>query len=269
MEKNVTWFLILLKKQCKNIRSWLLLILMFFCFELYQQMAIPKDYQRVVGVVCEDSVYGQQIYGNLENSASKFVFTLFTNEENMIRQVKNHTLECGFVFNQEFDEAFQNNNFAKAIDWYVSEQQVYANVARETVSAAMLQVYANLLLEERQEYIFGKQDEQQLERLYAYNKQYLQNRDLFELKDYEWMKDTHSKADENLNKSENSVGEYVLLGIFLVVNIMLAVTELHQPQKYALYFFLRRGQKIQFLLSHIFTAVIPVFIVGVWHFLIK
>lgn len=262
MEKSVTWFLILLKKQCRNIRSWLLLILMFICFALYQQMAIPKEEQRVVGIVCEDSAYGQQIYENLESSASQFVFTIFTNKEKMIRQVKNHSLECGFVFNQDFDEAFQNNNFAKSIDWYVSEQQVCAAVVRETVSAAMLQVYANQLLKQQQEYIFGKKDEQQLERLYAYNQQYLQRWDLFYLKDSEWMTDSDSEDKEN--KPERDMGKVVLWEIFLVLNILLAVMELHQPQEYALYYFLRRGQKLQFLMIHIVTAVIPVLIVGIW-----
>lgn len=268
MEKNVTWFLILLKNQCKNIRTWLLLFLMLFVFVLYQQMAISADHQRTVGVVCRDSKYGQVIYERLENMPSEFVFQKMTDEDEMIRQVKNHTLECGFVFDSAFDQAFQMDYLTKTVDWYVSEQQVYANVARESMSVAMNQVYAEQVLTDHQEYIFGTKDEKQLERLLDYNRQYLQGDELFAIQEQKWMNSESLKQEKTSDGRKNGMGRLILFLGFLIVNLLLAMVELHQPQKYGFYFFLRDGQRVRFLFIHMLTASMPVLVVGLLQFMI-
>ena len=260
MEKYVTWFWVVVKNQYKSKRTWLMLLLMILACVLYRNLCVSQNSELGVGIICKDSVYGKQIFDILQQEDSHFRFEEFEDEEQLLKQVKNHMLECGFIFDKEFDEAFLQDDLDKTIPWYVSEQQVHANVARETVSAALLRVYAKQEIQRDQKQIFGTEDQEQLERLLKYNADYLQGDLLFHMNTDQVLRESDTPG--SAPGSRSPVWNGILAGLVLL-NMLLAESELHQRESFALIYYLQRKDRLLFRMIYAVAASLPAMLSGI------
>ena len=98
-----------------------------------------------VGVLAEDEK-GSLLLNNLKEEDGIFRFLTFEEREEMIRQIENGTLECGFVLPEKFYENIAKGKIRNQIELYYSPSSTAHKISYEVVFSHLFQELSDVVL---------------------------------------------------------------------------------------------------------------------------
>lgn len=218
MQKNIIWYSLLLKRTLKKRATWIILAVMCLLVWLIAGIVLPNQENVMVGILSDEGIYSSQITQLLENSESVFEFVEYQNKEQLQEDIACEKVICGFWYSEEFDEKVKNQNIDQVITFITTPSQSKAQVASETVYAAFLQVYSQIILTDSEQQIFAVHSEARMAEIMDRFQQYMDGTDIFQIK-----KEVLPGAADTLGKMKDTttyrvqgmVGLMVLLVMFL------------------------------------------------------
>ncbi len=175
MEKCVVWYWLSLKQNMKKTGTWLLLGAMLFLLWLVDNIHMPDVANTQIAICYNGSAYEQEIRETIQNADAEFSFHIFENPKDVEYAVKAQTVECGFVFADDFDEKIIRGYWKDAVICYENPFGTKTDVAKEALYAALFPIYSRWLLTDTQDDIYYFEDPQRLEELLETHDAYLRN----------------------------------------------------------------------------------------------
>lgn len=175
----MTGTLLRIKAVMKRPSTWAILISVMLLALVLNSISLPEGENVKVGIVTKESRMAQKIFRDLESTYS---FIIYEDEEAMEKDVSTGKLECGFVFDEDFDHNVEKGRTKNQIDLVVSNYSTRASAVMETVYAAFLENYSEVLLREDFEKNFEgavSDNEEALEYMLKQNRFYLEGNGIF------------------------------------------------------------------------------------------
>ena len=167
---------------------------------------VPGNDNVKIGIVLNDSVKAREIINclkadgvqdaknaydaenarNADSAGQFFDFVIVEDENELTSNVVNGQYECGFVFSDRFDEAFDTDRkvpLKKLIEYVHSPYTTKGEIAKERLFAEILKDYGNVVLTKDCERLFGTSSKEHDNEVSAYllnaNEEYLNSSEIF------------------------------------------------------------------------------------------
>lgn len=183
LQQYFIWYLLWLKSWCKRKTSWLQLAVLFLLAVSILEIHWPTADNTSVGLYSSEDPLAMEITNLLINRESIFTFILYDNEKKLQRDITSGILDCGFVFNPEFETNINSDKPNEQILFLCTPSFTKGMVARETLYSAFMEIYSEkILLKQQNEIFVSGQDEKSIQKMlsekYDY---YLDNSELFQV----------------------------------------------------------------------------------------
>lgn len=222
MNNWVEIYKILWKQYVIKFRIWMLFFLLSAAFVGIYRYIDPSDeaYRGISVGVCIEDEKGRELLEKLEKENGIFRFLLCVGEQEMIRQIENGTLECGYVLPQGFYDNLLQGKVTRQITLYYSPASAAHKISYEVVFADLFEILSQDILKEylRENGSYkGVEQKEAVERLLDLNARYAGDGSTFHFV-YETTKDqAPPDRPENLNILRGCVGVVIffmsLLGL--------------------------------------------------------
>ena len=218
MQKTISRYLLLLKKQCLHPSGWIAILLMVFLTVIFARVAVPKSDNNIV-FLYGTADYAINVIETLKTDTSGFDFRVADDEDEVIDEVRSGRAECGFIFADDMGERVSNGDTKECIRFITSSYTMKGNAAKELVYAAVFKSYSFDLAIKNADNI-GFKDEVQKETAFGMAEMYRGNEKVFSTQT-EYVETGDSGEDEK-NKTMPVHG---LIGMILVIEMLLADAE--------------------------------------------
>lgn len=217
MRNRIMQYGVLWKQYLVRYRFWIpLMLLVSLSVGMAQQWGNAKEqeYRGLAVGVCVQDEDGETLLGNLEQETGIFTFIGYTQEEEMVRQVQNGSLECGYVLPEGFFQNILVGKTARQITRYDSPASSAQGISFEVVFSALFDMLSTRILEE--DYLkdmgFGGTKDNILarERLLALNEEYQKNGSTFHF-EYETVEGEITGEPPHLSTSRGIIALMVFL----------------------------------------------------------
>ena len=101
---------------------------------------VEDEVQGIAVGVCAEDEKGKELLEKLESVEGIFRFQDYQNEEEMIRQIENGTLECGYVFPEGFYENILRGRTVRQITLYCSPASSAHKISYEVVFSELFEI---------------------------------------------------------------------------------------------------------------------------------
>ena len=170
-----------LKASLKKRSTWMVIISLCLLILIFKDISLPDNKNVTVGVVLNENIESQKI---LENINSIYSFNIYDDEDSLKQDVKNGTLECGFIFDKSFDDKVNKGRIKNLVEYVYSPYTTKGAVIKETIYSAFLKDYSNLMLSDSIGDVFGSdydgETTKQIEKsLHDKNAYYIDSNDIF------------------------------------------------------------------------------------------
>ena len=180
MQEKIIWFWMQLKTCLISPGFYLQHICMVAVVLLAGSISIPDGKNVNSGIYAPAGGYAPEIIENIQASESVFTFHIYDSREKLDSDVAAGRIECGFVFDEYFDEKFESGNIRKAIEYLCSPNTTKGAVIQESVYAAFLRSYSRIILKLADEQVFDNSDEARLQEMLEQNDEYIDSSYLFD-----------------------------------------------------------------------------------------
>ena len=174
-----------LKAFLKHREPWVLLGTIVLLIFVFKDITFPNVDNTRVGVVIYDSYRANAVTDGLKEKSGVYEVTLYEDPESLKRDVQSGELECGFIFDEDFDTRADKGRLNGTIEYVYSPYTTKGLVAKEALFASFLQNYSNDILKKDYPKMFGNQDEslkeEIMELLSDRNAYYINSNDIFEV----------------------------------------------------------------------------------------
>ena len=174
-----------LKALLKHREPWVLLGTIVLLIVVFKDITFPSVDNTRVGVVLYDSYRAIAVTDGLIEKSGVYEVTLYEDPESLKKDVLSGELECGFIFDEEFDAKADRGRLNGTIEYVSSPYTTKGLVAKEALFASFLQNYSNDILKKDYPKMFGNQDEslkeEIMELLSDRNAYYINSNDIFEV----------------------------------------------------------------------------------------
>ena len=157
-----------------------------------------EEYQGIAVGVCWEDEKGEELMEKLEEAEGIFRFHCYNDEEEMIRQVENGTLECGYLLPSDFYDNLLKRKSKRKITLYYSPASSVHKISYEIVFSNLFEILSEDILKEYLREIGDIDDEETQERLLLLNRQYAEDGSTFHF-EYETIESGGSKTSQNIN----------------------------------------------------------------------
>ncbi|NBJ94119.1 ABC transporter permease [Parablautia muri] len=202
MKNRLQIYGILWKQYLFKYKWWILFVLIFaLAAGVAGGKSVHKesDYRGITAGVCWSDEKGRQLLTKLEQEKGIFKFQGFENVSEMIREVENGTLECGYELSWDFYEELLNGKAKRQVTLYYSPASSTHKISFEIVFVNLFEMLSeDILRHYLRENGFGNGTGEDVDRLLALNKQYAEDGSGFHFV-YETTQEKEDKAPENLN----------------------------------------------------------------------
>lgn len=181
MEKGLIWYVLLLKNYLVKRSTYLIAAAMVILVLVISGISVPSAENMRVGLLCNQSKIALQMAERLSEAEEGFLFMEYEEEDKLIKDVLSGNLDCGFVFDEEFDEMCKNGDTDEGISYYATSFSSKGEVLKESLCAAYLECYSQYLLADVEEDIFQKTDTHRIEKIIAKYELYLEENDVFQM----------------------------------------------------------------------------------------
>ena len=169
----------------KHREPWVLLATLILLFFVFKNITLPTVDNTRIGVVTYDSYRASDTVSMLEDTSRVYEVVRYEDEESLKKDVRSGDIECGFIFNEDFDRLVEKGRTRGRIGYVYSPYTTKGLVAKESLFAAFLKNYSNDILEEDYPKMFGNQDEslkeEIMELLRDRNAYYIDSNEIFEV----------------------------------------------------------------------------------------
>lgn len=170
-----------LKASLKKRSTWMVIISLLFLILIFKGISLPDNNNVTVGVVLNENAESQKIMDNIN---SIYNFSIYDEADSLRQDVKNGTLECGFIFDKSFDEKVKKGRLKNLVEYIYSPYTTKGAVIKETIYSAFLKGYSDLILSDSVVDVFGsdydKETMEQIEKsLHDKNAYYIDSNDIF------------------------------------------------------------------------------------------
>ena len=221
MQEKIIWFWMQLKTCLISPGFYLQLICMVAVVLLAGSISIPDGKNLNAGIYAPAGGYAPEIIENIQASESVFTFHIYDSREKLDSDVAAGRIECGFVFDEYFDEKFESGNIRKAIEYLCSPNTTKGAVIQESVYAAFLRSYSRIILEQADGQVFDNSDEARLEKMLEQNEEYIDSSYLFDTnlikvdcRDYD-DEDDETEAAANDNSVKGIAGLMIFMMMYM------------------------------------------------------
>lgn len=174
-----------LKAFLKHREPWVLLGTIVLLIFVFKDITFPNVDNTRVGVVIYDSYRATAVTDGLKEKSGVYEVILYDDPQKLKKDVERGELECGFVFDEDFDSKADRGRLNGSIEYVSSPYTTKGLVAKEALFASFLQNYSNDILRKDYPKMFGNQDEslkeEILELLSDRNAYYINSNDIFEV----------------------------------------------------------------------------------------
>lgn len=216
MERFIRFYGLQIKSWLKKKICWMQLLAMVILTQMILQIQLPDQENIMVGIEKGESQMAGKVTELLQYQDSIYEFCFYEDDTLLRKDVETGKLECGFVFDTDFDKKYEKRNFENSILYLATPFTTKGLAAQETVYAAFLQVYGSDLLLDEQEAIFGKEDPEIAAMLTESYDYYLKSEEIF-----------HTRTifvddEQRLREKDNTDPLHGLMGILIFMTIFLA-----------------------------------------------
>lgn len=183
MEKYITWYRMMLKIWLRKKSSPVLVAVMLLATALVAGIRLPDAANVKVGLYNADGQFAARIANRLLASDSVFTFESYADEEALQDAVTGGEIECGFIFEEGMEEKL-NRAGGKSRDliaYVATPLTTKGSVAKETVYAAFLEEYSEMILLREEETVFGEKNPEVSSLLLEKNAGFLEGDQIFDL----------------------------------------------------------------------------------------
>lgn len=106
------------------------------------------EYQGILVGVCAEDEKGSRLLHKLQGEKGVFKFQGYSNQEEMIREIENGTLECGYLLPEGFYENILAGKITRQITLYSSPVSSAHKISYEVVFADLFEILSEDILEE-------------------------------------------------------------------------------------------------------------------------
>lgn len=222
MKAMIQMEMVLWKQYLMKQKWWFcILTLILVCFIVSEKIqADDREQTRgiAIGIYTEDDM-GRQLFHALSGQKGIFRFQQFTEEEELLRQIENGSLECGYVFPEGFYENLLKGKMRRQIKLYISPASVAHKISYEVVFSHLFELLSGdiLIHNLEQSSLSEEQKEEYKELLLLLNQDYLENGAVFS---FEYLK-TGTEQEER-TAALNSLRGCIAIVIFLMSLLGLA-----------------------------------------------
>ena len=181
MERGLIWYILSLKNNLVKRSTYLTTAGMVLLILVISGISIPSAQNMKAGIVCNDSDMAEQMLEKLSGSREDFVFLEYEDEAALIEDVIGGTVDCGFVFSEDFDEMCERKDTEEGIFYYATSFSTKGEVLKETLCATYLECYSPYILEDVEEDVFGGRDSLRMEKIMANYQLYLEGNEVFQM----------------------------------------------------------------------------------------
>ncbi|MDE7286893.1 MAG: ABC transporter permease, partial [Lachnospiraceae bacterium] len=201
-------YTILWKQYLQKHRLWIIFLLLL-CFAASiigkADTSGKEEYRGIAVGVCWEDEKGKELFQMLENEEGIFRFLGYADKEEMIRHVENGTLECGYLFPEDFYEEVLKQGARNQVALYYSPASSAYKISYEVVFADLFQMLSEDILVQ---YFDGIGFE--TAGLLLLEEQYAQNGSTFHF-EYETVEQKDSEKTENLDTFRGCIGVMIFL----------------------------------------------------------
>lgn len=213
---------ILWKRYLLRNRIWIFFFLLTggFLFLAGEKSEKAVAYNGIeTGIFAEDEG-GMRLFSKLQEEEGIFRFSLYEDKEEMIRQIENGSLECGFVLPEGFYENLEKGRMMRQIILYYSPASSAHKISYEVVFSHLFELLSDKVLSDYVEYAVEEgifPQEEILEEILEKNEYYSQNGSTFSFV-YEQV----GKEGEQEAQPLNTVKGCIAAAVFLMSLLGLA-----------------------------------------------
>lgn len=197
MEKAIVWYKLWLKLYVKKLSAWIFLVMMGVLLWIIAMVNLPHRSNFRVGICYPKGSYGAQLEAELKNGSSIFVFEAYEDKEKLYQDVLGGRLECGFLFDEDFQEKMEKDRIRGSITCISTPLGFKSAVAKETLYAHLLKVYSKDILKAGEEKAFGQEDSSRTKQLLEREQEYRLSQAVFQLEIVEGEKKEEIKQKVN------------------------------------------------------------------------
>lgn len=165
--------------------TWVLVGALVLLCLIFGGIRIPDVENTMVGVV----MYGNQKAADIVNRMGKeteiYKFVEYDNPERLKEDISIGALECGFIFDEDYDSLYERDRLYKSVEYISSPYTTKGIVAKERFFAAYLKEYSEVILKEESGRIFADNDSENKKKiedmLLDRNAYYLSGDEVFEV----------------------------------------------------------------------------------------
>lgn len=192
---------ILVKQYLFKYKWWILLMILFALASGViegKNADKEKDYKGIAAGVCWSDEKGKELFEKLEKEKGIFRFQGFKEVSEMVREVENGNLECGYELSEDFYEALLTGKAKGQVTLYYSPASSAHKISYETMFVNLFEMLSeDILRGYLRENGYGDEG-QDADRLLALNRQYAGDGSTFHFV-YELTGEKAGTAPENLN----------------------------------------------------------------------
>ncbi len=178
MQKNITWFGILLKNACAQWENWMICVLMIICMVFVNGIQKPDAENMKIAISLEhkDDLSEKMLERVLQED-SHFEFYQVKDAKNVEREIRGGQAFCGFVIKKSFTDTLKEGRQKDCLGYLCLQETAKGRAAKETVYAIFLEFLSEqLIMQETEQY--GKQVQKEA---MEDNRKYLESDELFQI----------------------------------------------------------------------------------------
>lgn len=154
-----------LKALLKKRQTWAVIITLAFLAFVYSGITFPSIDNTFIGVVTAGSERAEEMVNSLEERDSLYKVKAYESSEELKKDILNGTLECGFIFDGNFDNMLERGKSKHLIEYVYSPYTTKGLAAKETVFSAFMENYSNEIIMAEYNKIFGSADDETKEEI--------------------------------------------------------------------------------------------------------
>lgn len=252
MQKYIIWYRLFLKTFLKNRIYWIQIAVMGLILLLFTGASFPQNDSVQIGVYAGNSKDAENITRELLTEDGVFSFHAYDSRENLVQDVVAGKLECGFAFQNDFDQRMEQENLKNAVTYFSTPYTLNGEIAKETVYTKVLRAYSNQILRRGSKHIYEDGNREREKYLLAKNRDYLEGSDLFQVQ----INEITTKPSEKVQGKTDVIRG--LAGLFVFLVIFLAYGKKYEPANKAVYQMQRTFDRYQmFFCSEVAAGTVP------------
>ena len=149
------------KALLKKRQTWAVIVTLIFLAFVYSGITFPSIENTYIGVVTYGSKQADEMIDILSKRSALYEIKIYEDDDELKKDILNGTLECGFVFDENFDKFVDKGKLKNTIEYIYSPYTTKGLAAKETIFSAFLDTYSNKIWLKEYPKIFGSFDEDQ------------------------------------------------------------------------------------------------------------